>query len=436
MLKKSLLGILLGVLASPMLWAQGGGVPKKVLQEILSDKVTAKAVRSVREAANAAAFGSVGVPSISLGLEALRVHPSAVGMGDYPRQAARFNTLSAIVPSKSLLSVLQDHHFITKPVQGYITSATQLKGFSVTKEAEKLRLVYGKDTKMSGRFLSTFEELRSLSFVAVKDSRDIFSALAAAFLQSVEKQTGFLTLAVEGSALRPKDVLVWNPQTQNWISLNKSKAAVLKTDYRHMKDAFKEENVYWAMLMEEQGVVVRPDNYDNPSSVFISTDGLNWQRFGLDSPAGAELWKAWNESLYIAYDRHARRARFGLSKESPLFSSVDNVYMWVSAQQAGIEMSESFDGRAVLKLSAQDAPNVWMFREDGALEDIPGAFLTVGQDFPVNPVEFMGQLRAMSAGLKHPADKLIFLQKKAESGKFDSVRDCVEEIPFGGLIAP
>lgn len=95
-----------------------------------------------------------------------------------------------------------------------------------------------------------------------------------------------------------------------------------------MQQEFKDQNAYWAWQLGQQGVIIRPNSYDYPTSIRISSDGVNWQEVRLNTQLGDALWMAWNEGFYISYDRHAHTARFAASKEAPQFSTVEEVLAW------------------------------------------------------------------------------------------------------------
>ncbi len=307
---KLLLFILLGVCACAD--AQELSMTGKVTKQIFKQKAALH----------------VQVPNLQLGKEALRLHFSSVGMGDYASSARRYEQVFRARSSGQLLESLKVSSLGIAPLPGYIYEAHSLASFDPAKEAVILDGVYGPKTQYKGVFVSTFEELRALSYRPVQAGTDALSSLNEAKQASAKLKFGFLALVIKGNAYRPKDVLIWNPGENSWISWNYSKASALRLHRETMQKEFKDQNAYWSRQLEKQGVVIRPDVYDTPSSIRISADGVNWQEYGLDSELGAELWQAWNEGFYISYDRHAHKARFALTKQDPLFSTLEDVFLW------------------------------------------------------------------------------------------------------------
>lgn len=419
----------LGCCFTSSLWAQKGAAANNLVRHIFQGGLRKNVIAPVN-VSRASALSRVGIASAELGREAFRLHPSAIGTKDYSLRAARFNTVNKLIPSQTVLAKLVQKHWIAEPVDGYIVSPSQLKDLDMPAEAESFKIVYGKDKKFKGMFVSSFEDVRLLLYMPVQDGTDALSALNAAYREAVVKHSGFFVVSIGGNAYRPKDVLVWNAAGKYWISMNKSKAAVLRNDRLQMRDFFNELHSFWKVALETRGAIVRPDNYEYPSLVRVSTDGLNWHQFDINTSAGADLWDAWKEAFYIVYDRHLHSARFAAAKGEPLFSSPRRVRQWNISRQAGIEMTETLDGRAVFKLDAESCPNLWMRRADGSLEAIPGIALTENEAFSFNVIRFMKEVQEISARelAKNPSVKLIFLKEKAQSGVF-SARECVERVP-------
>lgn len=420
----------LGCCFASSLWAQKGAAADNLVRHIFRGGLRKNVIAPVN-VSRASALSRVGIASAELGREAFLLHPSSIGTAAYSLRAARFHTAARWIPSQALLHRLEKSRLFTAPVQGYIVSPSQLKDLDMLAEAESFKIVYGKDKKFKGMFVSSFEELRRLLYTPVPDGTDALAALNAAYREAVSKRSGFFVVSIEGNAYRPKDVLVWNAVGKYWISMNKSKAAVLQNDRLQMLDSFNELHSFWKVALETRGAVVRPDNYEYPSLVRISADGLNWHQFDLNTPSGADLWDAWKESFYIAYDRHLHVVRFAAAKGEPLFSSPRRVRQWKEASLAGIEMTETLDGSAVFKLDAEACPNLWVRRADGSLEAIPGISLTENEALSFNVIRFMKEVQEISARelAKNPSVKLIFLREKAQSGVF-SARECVERAPL------
>lgn len=334
MYRKFLLFILLGVCVSAnaqklSVIKQAGGSMAKLPEMVLSRQW---------------ALSQVRIPSVQLGREALRLHVSSVGVDNYAQKARRFAWASSLALPDGLINRLSGAHWIVPPFPGYVVSLKDLSGFSPTQQALVLNSAYGVGTKYCGVFVSTFEEVRALSFRPVKDGKEALRALQSARRQAAEKKKGFLAVAIEGNANRPKDILIWTPTQNSWLSWNYSKAVVLRKEHEVFRLQFKDQHAYWAWQLENQGIVVRPNSYDEPSSVRVSQDGINWQEFGLDTRLGAALWNAWKDGLYISYNRHSRTASFALDKDAPFFSSPELVKLWKESLAAGIMMQETAEG--------------------------------------------------------------------------------------------
>ena len=350
-----------------------------------------------------------------LGLEALCLGVSCIGMDDYAKKARRFSVASSWVQSPALLNKLQARQWVVKPFPGYIFSVKEISSFNVAEQAELLNKIYGAEAKYQGVFVPTFEELRSLSFRPVEDGVDAASALLSAKIQAANGKTGFLALSVKGNSYRPKDVLVWDAAQQNWLSWNQSKAAVLRKEHEALRMKFKDENAYWAWQLENQGIIVRPDSYNEPTSIRVSVDGVNWQQLELNSPTAEELWDAWSQNMYISYDRHAHTARFAVDKDAPLFSSPEVALLWKDATNIGVRMTESSKGEPVLSLDDMMCPNLYSYGADGQLNTVPGVELKVNEFLWKDPIRFMEDLQkiALEELKAHPSAKLIFLGRKS-----------------------
>lgn len=395
----------------------------------MTGKVTRSVVKASCAATEKALFASrVRVPNLQLGREALRLHVSGVGVGDYAKKANRFSVASSLIPAASLLNKLQARNWVVKPLPGYVFSVKELSSFNPAKQAALLDKVYSSDAKYRGLFVPTFEELRALSYRPVEDGVDAASALQSARTQAAEGKTGFLALVLAGNAFRPKDVLVWDSAEKNWLSWNYSKAAVLRKEHETLRAEFLDQNAYWSWQLDTQGVVVRPDSYDEPASIRVSVDGINWQELKLDSPTGAAIWEAWGQKLYISYDRHTHKARFALHKDAPLFSSPESVFLWKEAADMGVRMTESAAGEPVLILDGMLYPNLYSYGADGKGQLQPGVRLKVNEFSRMEPLYFMGELQRISLEELHsdPSVKVVFLEEKAYSGEFNDVRECVE----------
>lgn len=415
---KLLLLILFGISVS----AGAQGVP-------MAGKVTRSVVKASGAATEKALLATrVRVPNLQLGREALRLHVSSVGVGDYAKKANRFSVASSLIPSASLLNKLQARNWVVKPLPGYISSDKELSSFSPAKQAELLNKVYGFDAKYQGVFASTFEDLRALSYRPVEGGVDALSALQSARIQAADGKTGFLALAIKGNSFRPKDILVWDIAEKRWLSWNYSKAAVLRKEHEALRAEFIDQNAYWAWQMDNQGVVVRPDSYDEPTSIRVSVDGVNWQEFKLDTLTGSAIWEAWCQKLYISYDRHTHKARFALHKDAPLFSAPESVFLWKDAADMGVRMTESVAGEPVLILDGMLYPNLYSYGADGKVQAFPGVLFKVSEFFRMDPLSFVRELQKISREVlqANPSAKLVFLEKKALSGEFTDVRECVE----------
>ncbi len=417
---KLILCILFMAGAVSSLPAQGVAVlksQKKVMQSVGSVGKISKQI---------AAKLNVRVPNVQVGREALLLTPSHVGVGDYSTKVKRYKKAQALFRVSSPLRWLETKHWTETPFPGYI-AAYKPALFSPGKQAQVLNEAFGADAAFKADFVSSFDDVRFQSVHPVTDGVPALEALQTAAGLAALKKSGFLTIAVKGNAFRPKDVLIWNADAGTWISLNASKAAVIRGKYENLKQQFKDENAYWAWQLENQGVVIRPNQYEDPTFIRVSTDGINWHQFGLDTRLGADLWDAWNDGLYISYDRHTHAALFSTVKEAPAFSSVELVQNWRRAHEAGVEMTESAEGLPVFVLSADVYPNLWMYNRDGSLKSEPGARLTVGEYFYMDPLVFMEELLEISRAelASDPSVKLVFLAEKARMGEFGEVRECV-----------
>ncbi|MBP5616235.1 MAG: hypothetical protein J6X06_00305 [Elusimicrobiaceae bacterium] len=85
-----------------------------------------------------------------------------------------------------------------------------------------LETAYGNGERFQGDFVRTFNELRELAALSVKEPVKASEALQHALIQSRTLGSGFLVIRVAGNELRPQDALVLDLQNDNFISFNKS----------------------------------------------------------------------------------------------------------------------------------------------------------------------------------------------------------------------
>lgn len=169
--------------------------------------------------------------------------------------------------------------------------------------------IFGGETVYKGFFITQYHNLRKLSHYKVEDTHDIYIAIDQAYEQETDNKTGFLVIAVEGNRFRPKDILIWDCHTEKWISYNRSKGDFLRRHKAEMVEKFLSDNQYWAMLIDKTGVVIRPDNYEYPKYLTITTDGVNWQLYNTPGEVN-ELWDAWNAGIQISYNPHLHSVKF------------------------------------------------------------------------------------------------------------------------------
>ncbi len=430
---KLFLLLLLGMCGASSLRAQGN-VMKSLFKT--SSAVEASARQAGKQVARMASKHSAAklavVPSLAVGAEALRVQVSPVGLGKYRQNVRNYNLVSKVVPVQ-----VPENRWLQKPLDGYISSFKTIH-FDAAEQESKLLAIYGKDKHFQGVFVGFFEDLRQHSYGPVKKPETLASALKTALEQGEKKRAGFLALLVDGNAFRPKDILIWNNTSNTWISYNKSKAEVLRHNYKERLARVEEENKYWAGLLQEQGLVVRPDNYDSPKSIRVSQDMVTWQELPLDSQAGQEIWDAWNEGLYITYERHSHTARFAENKDALVsYSSLEHLFYARAAVDAGFVMQEKPSGEIVFAMDGKNFPNLFVYGNDGKLEAVKYEPFTVGASFPEHPVSFLKDLREISQTVyaSDSARRIIFLKDVAEKGAFYDAEDCVKYLSRDGHLS-
>lgn len=414
--------------------AQGGGPLKPLATGAKAEKMALNAGRNL--SAKLSRFRrNIVYPNKFLGTEALRLQPSFVGVGDYTQRARRFNMLNQVIPAEKLEKFLPKSGNVIKPLDGYIFSFKKVDVSVIRNQQRFFARIYGDTKRFQGVFVKTFEELRQFSYMGVKKPEELSAALENAIKQGQSKETGFLALLVEGNAYRPKDILIWDEAAQKWISYNQSKAEVLRYNIDTMRAKFAEDNQYWASLIQERGVLIRPDNYEDPSSVRVSLDGLNWQEFSIFDQTGADLWDAWNENLYISYDRHQHKAWFSETKDAKKFASLLDLNMFRRTKAAGFSIKKCNSGEMEIDMDAHDFPNLFIRSEGGELSPVKS--LTVDVSFPEEPVTFLNELKELvnSVYSKDPARRMIFLKDVAEKGEFYDASDCVEYLSKDGTFS-
>lgn len=431
MFEKLLLCLLVGII-SVSAHAQGKLVKDMVK---VSKETSVVSKQAAKKVADIAASTIISASSM-VGREALLLHPSVVGTKPYLIKTQRFEAVDRFL-SKKIVARFEDFDWLVRPMDGFFVKF-QPGQINVEREVLRLGQEYGTSRKFKGYFLADFMRVKALTSREVTDGTDLSAALKTAVEQAQAQRSGFLALAIEGNANRPKDVLLYDANTKNWISLNQSKAAYIRSvKLQELRKLFRDNNRYWGDLLERQGVVIRPDNYDVPNRLSVSLDGVNWQEMDAGSQLGEDLWNAWNEGFFIQYDRHSRKARFALSQDEVFFSSFENAVVYRDAKAAGMSVIESKDGNVVFLLTNTQFPNMFTRLKNDKLLSLSKVELKTGEDAVMSPVEFMKELREISLAAleKDPSRRLIFLPEAAVKGDFFDVEDCVLYLSKDGSVA-
>lgn len=318
--------------------------------------------------------------------------------------------------------------FFIKPFDGYIVDFRKIDTESIKASIPILEKVFGRNRKYEGRFVLSLNEVIASSYVAVKDGTYIIStALECAFDEGDDKQSGFFVLIADGNQYRPKDILIWDASVSRWISFNHSKAKILRYNKDRMVSDFLRNNDYWAYLYNKQGVVVRPNNYEAPGSINLTTDCANWYKFPLDSDRdiGFDIWGAWNRGLRIVYDRHAHIARFYSEKLSTWFQRFSNLVYAEKIAGMGYSFAELPSYEFVIYVNKDDFPNLYIQDNKGC--DKRFECMKINDYFRGDVREFLSQLKQIVQEY-HAANaekRLLFLQSEVLGGTFYDARDCL-----------
>lgn len=177
-----------------------------------------------------------------------------------------------------------------------------------------------------GKFVPNFEQALELLENPVLNATPLQEAFENALIQATEGNgKGFFVLAEVGNnPLKPKDVFVLDLDTQSWISLNKSKGKVISSNHNLLRPDIQQATPFQQDILDARGVLIEVDDPQQPTELKVSKDGINWDRYSMDSPVAKKLWAGWNEKgIYISYNNKMNTVLYAQDVHSPGFSSLD-----------------------------------------------------------------------------------------------------------------
>ncbi len=219
-----------------------------------------------------------------------------------------------------------------------------------------LEAAYGIETQFEGSFVSTFNEVMKAAEIPVENPVSAGQALEQARTRGRELKSGFFVIRVAGNSQRPKDTLLLDLEQVNFITLNRSKARAWATAV-HQRTLQEDPLILkkfpylesWKTdpsnidRRDTQGVILRVSSAQKmgvPEEIGVSITGNSWTYYHLD-PAraytpkealkAAQIWIAWNKGYYIMTEESGG-ILFAAEKGKPLFSTVEEVDAYVSAQ--------------------------------------------------------------------------------------------------------
>ncbi|MBR4682785.1 MAG: hypothetical protein IKP06_05740 [Elusimicrobiaceae bacterium] len=176
-----------------------------------------------------------------------------------------------------------------------------------------------------GYFVPNFETVVELLDVPVVDGGTAQDAVFEAFAASHHGDgKGFFVLAQQKNALYPKDVFVLDLRQGGWISLQESRGTALATKYNGLRRLLREMDLTQEQILARRGVLVRVDDPANPKELEVTTDGIRWDRYSMESQTAQRLWAGWKANVYISYKEHTGRVLYGKEAgDGILFNSLD-----------------------------------------------------------------------------------------------------------------
>lgn len=368
--------------------------------------------------------------SETIGRQALSLNPSTVGALDYAMRARRYARFAKFVP-EWLMCKLPRKYF-TKPFDGYIVDFRRIDTNAIKATIPMLESTFDPDCEYEGRLVHSFTKVNDMSFHAAPNPTNLQKALENAIDEGDKWRSGFLVLVAEGNQYRPKDILIWNSSSAKWISLNHSKGNFLKPRIVECRNKFIEDNSYWASLLNKQGVVVRPDCYDDPLSIRISKDGVIWYEFPCRTSdddsinhIGEDIWVAWNNDIRIDYNRHTHIVRFYSELLSKWFLSYDAMVVAENFVSAGYTITIISSTEYIVHVNKDEYPSLYIQDNKGCHDRFE--CLKVNEHFRGDVQAFLQQLKGLVQDYHatNPDKTLLFLQSEVLAGAFYDARDCL-----------
>jgi len=249
---------------------------------------------------------------------------------------------------------------------------------------------YGPEASYEGYFLTTLDEVFSLVNQPVLQPVSASRALDDALMQAFAKKNGFLVIKVGGNEIRPKDVLLIDLFSKQFISLRQTQKSLWaeRSTLEHSTPEI-EPGYFVNFQGVPSGVldhrstsgIILGVNYIAPKAVktlplparvekpgmkpavalnenftvMISHDGKKWAVFSMDSKEGKEIFQAFNKGYYIYFEPkdfppassspweeidgntywepHDYILSFSTKKGGPLFGTVEEVRQYVAVSK-------------------------------------------------------------------------------------------------------
>jgi len=264
--------------------------------------------------------------------------------------------------------------------------------------------------------LSTVDALTGTSLFKGKSAPE---ALKMGLERAEWAKEGYLVVVVKGNKNHLKDILVMDHENGRWLSVNGSKGRAIARNFEDFSKQVKQEREAAPHPLEQQGVWMEPVGARGEESqlVRMTDDGLVWRNFDAGQGIGAELKEAWNGNYYIRYYPHEHKALYAVDKDSPLFTSTEEVNVAYLAEIEGLRVME-VDHHPVVLFEDKMMPNVLLKSEEG-LVPLTGQAVTADVYSYRDVITLVQDLKDISEELAKvaPAKKIVYTRPITE-GKY------------------
>lgn len=188
-----------------------------------------------------------------------------------------------------------------------------------------LSRAFNPNKSFQGHFVPDFKTAVELLDVPVVDGGTARDAVFEAFTESHHGDgKGFFVLVQQENALYPKDVFVLDIHQGGWISLQESRGKALAHKYPGLRRLLEEISISQEEILAKRGVLVRVDDPTNPKELEVTTDGIRWDRYSMETKTAQRLWAGWNANVYISYKEHTGSVLYGeKAGDGALFNSLE-----------------------------------------------------------------------------------------------------------------